>query len=113
MSCAVGLFLRRAVRGRRARVAGGVVAGLAAPALLISIAMTLSARHDRESLREAVVVSAGARPADERGVTTPGAFPLPEGARVELLESRSGWSRFRFGTSEGWIPTGSLRELER
>jgi hypothetical protein len=75
--------------------------------------MTLSARHDRRSLVEAVIVTAVARPVDERGVTTPGASPLPEGARVEVVESLGARTRVRFGTIDEWVPAGSLRELVR
>ena len=52
------------------------------------VAMTLAARHDRLDVREAVVVAAGARPTDERGIALAGATPLPEGARVEVVDSR-------------------------
>jgi hypothetical protein len=75
--------------------------------------MTLAARHDRLGLREAVVVSASARPVDERGVALAGATPLPEGARVEIVEGRGAWARVRFGTIEAIVPTGSLRDIAR
>ena len=110
---AMGLFARWLARERRVRIGGGVAAGLAAPVLVLSALMTLSARHDRRSLVEAVVVTAVARPVDERGVTTPGANPLPEGARVEVLETLGARTRVRFGTIDEWVPAGSLRELVR
>jgi hypothetical protein len=108
-----GVFVRRLARGRRARVGGGVVAGVAAPALVAAVAMTLLVRHDREWLHEAVVVSDSARPADERGIVLAGAFPLPEGARVEILDSHGASTEYRFGSTQGWVPTSSLRELAR
>jgi hypothetical protein len=110
---ALGLFVRWATRERRSRVAGGIVAGLAAPALALSAAMTLAARHDRLDLREAVVVSVAARPVDERGLSIVGATALPEGARVELVESQGSLARVRFGTREVWTTASALRELAR
>jgi hypothetical protein len=110
---ALGLFVRWATRERRSRVAGGIVAGVAAPALALSAAMTLAARHDRLDLREAVVVSAAARPVDERGLTIVGATALPEGARVEVVESQGSLARVRFGTREVWTTASALRDLAR
>jgi hypothetical protein len=107
---AMGLFARWATR---LRTSGGVAASVAAPLLIICVAMTLSARHDRLSLREGVVVTASARPSDERGIALPGATPLPEGARVELLDGRGASRRIRFGALEAWIASGAVRELAR
>ena len=109
-----GLFTRSRATHRRVRVGAGVAAGLAAPLLAIAVVMTLSSRHDRLELREAIVVSASARPSDENGLVAPGVTPLPEGARVELVESRAMWTRVRFGTTlDAWVPTSALRELAR
>jgi len=110
---ALGLLVRWAAGERRARVTGGIVASVAAPALALSIAMTLAARHDRLDLREAVVVAPAARPVDDRGITVAGATPLPEGARVEVIETQGTLAHVRFGTREAWIAAGVLRELAR
>jgi hypothetical protein len=109
----LGLFVRWLARAPRARVIGGVVAGVAVPVLLVATVMAVAARRDRQSLREAVVVSAAARPTDERGITLPGATPLAEGARVEIIASHAAWTRVRFGATEAWLPTTALRELAR
>jgi len=110
---ALALLVRWLVHSPRLRVACGVVAGVAAPALALSITMTLAARHDRLGLREAVVVAANARPTDERGIALSGATPLPEGARVEIVDARGGWSRVRFGALEVSVAAGALRDLAR
>jgi hypothetical protein len=110
---AVGLFVRWLARASRVRIGGGVAAGVAAPVLALSLLMALAARHDRRTLREAVVVVASARPTDDRGITVPGATALPEGARVEILDDRATSRRVRFGTVEAWLPSDALRELAR
>jgi hypothetical protein len=107
----IGLFARWLGKRPGTRIAGGVIASVGGPALAIAIAMTLAARHDRLTLREAVVVASGARPTDLRGLAVPGATPLPEGARVEIVEARGGSTRVRFGTTDAWIPSSTLREL--
>ncbi len=113
VSLAAGLFARAWGGRPRTRIAGGVIASIAAPALAVAVGMTLAARHDRWSLREAVVVAPGARPTDLRGLVVPGATPLPEGARVEVVESRGASTRVRFGAIDAWVPSGTLRELAR
>lgn len=113
VALAVGLFIRAFASERRIRISGGVAAGVAAPILVVAVSMTLAARHDRTRVREAVVVVGNARPTDERGITIPGGTPLPEGARVELVETEGARSRVRYGTIEARIPSGALRELAR
>ncbi len=111
IALSAGLFARWLGRASRLRVAGGITAGVAAFLLAASAAMTLAARHDRTSVREAVVVTASARPSDERGVSIPGATPIPEGARVEIVDDRGDLARVRFGTLDAWIVSGALREI--
>jgi hypothetical protein len=110
---AIGLFVRWLARAPRVRVAGGVSAGVAAPLVAVAVAMTLAAQHDRASLREAVVVVASERPSDPRGIALPGATPLPEGARVEVVGERGAWTRVRFGAVDAWVSSAGLRELAR
>jgi hypothetical protein len=108
-----GLFVRRLARRPRIRVAGGTAAGVATPVLVAAAVMTLAVRSDRLNLHEAVVVTDGARPTDERGLSVPGGTPLPEGARVEVLETRGSVSRVRFGSVEAWVASAALREIAR
>jgi hypothetical protein len=110
---ATGLLLRWLARAPRLRVACAIAAGVAAPALAVSVGMTLSARHDRLNLHEAVVVTSSARPTDERGIVVAGGTPLPEGARVEVLEARGPQTRVRFGAIEALVAAGALRDLAR
>ena len=113
LALSLGLFARWLGRGTRVRVAGGVTAGLAACAAAIAAAMTVSVRHDRHTLREAVVVTASGRPTDARGLALPGATPLPEGARVELIDSLDALAKVRFGSADIWVARSAVRELAR
>jgi hypothetical protein len=113
VALAGGLFARGWSGRVRIRIAGGVVAFVAAPALAVAMGMTLAARHDRWTLREAVIVAPGARPTDLRGLVVPGGTQLPEGARVEVVESHGASTHVRFGAIDAWIPSGALRELAR
>jgi hypothetical protein len=110
---AAGLAARAWGRPARLRIGGGVVAAVATPALLLAAGMTLSSRHDRLTFHEAVVVAPGARPTDPRGIAVPGATPLPEGARVEVVEPRGASTRVRFGVVDAWVSSSSLREIAR
>lgn len=113
LAFSLGLFARWLSGNARWRIAGGVVSGVAAPLLVLAVAMTAATRADRLSLREAVVVSSGARPTDERGIRVAGAHPLPEGARVQLIDERGAQTRVRFGGMDVWVPAGVLRQLAR
>jgi hypothetical protein len=113
VTLALGLFVRWLGRTGRVRVSGGIAAGVSAPALVLSLAMTLASRHDRLNLREAVVVVSTARPSDDHGIPVQGATPLPEGARVEVVDARGLATRVRFGTIEAWVTPSALRELAR
>ncbi|HEX3771585.1 MAG TPA: hypothetical protein VHV30_11995 [Polyangiaceae bacterium] len=113
VALATGLFARWLGAAARLRIGGGVLASVAAPVLAIAVGMTLAARHDRLTLREAVVVATGARPNDARGIALPGATPLPEGARVEIVEARGAATRVRFGVTDAWVSSSTLRELAR
>jgi hypothetical protein len=113
LALTTGLFMRWLRRGPRERIAGGIVASVAAPLLAATTAMTLASRHDRWTLHEAVVVTASARPTDERGITLPGSMPLPEGARVEIVEARGPSTRVRFGATDAWVQASALREIAR
>jgi hypothetical protein len=113
VALAAGLFARWLGKVRRARISGGVTAGVAGPLLAVAAAMTLAARHDRIHVREAVVVAANARPMNERGMPLPAGTPLPEGARVEIVYEGGGFSRVRFGTIEARIASSALRPIER
>jgi hypothetical protein len=109
----VGLFLRTFADASRVRIAGAVTSGLAVFVLVGSGGMTLLLRHERLSLREGVVVAPSARPADERGIAIPGAKQVPEAARVEIDETKPGWVHVRWGSTQGWVPSTTVRPIAK
>jgi hypothetical protein len=113
VSLSLALFVRWLSRAHRVRVGAGVTAGIAAPALVLATVMTLASRRDRHELHEAVVVAADARPVDSRGIALSGMAPLPEGARVEVIDTSGAVARVRFGTSDVHVAAGILREMAR
>lgn len=111
---AAGFGARAWSGARRVRIAGVVVAGASSLVLAASAGLAWKARSDRLHLHEAVVVAPAARPCDAHGIAITGATPLPEAARVELLDDERGsFSRVRFGATETWVPSSTLREIER
>lgn len=108
-----GLFLRWLAQGARARAGAAIAIVAAAPALVLAAALARTARHNRLYLREAVVVSASARPSDAKGIALPQSRPLPEAARVEIVEENAGWTEFRWGSLEAWVPAATLRPIAK
>jgi hypothetical protein len=108
-----GLFVRWLAGATRARISGGVVAAVAGPALTLAVVMTLATRHDRTHMREAVVVVASARSTDDHGLAIPGATPLSEGARVEVVDAHGAWPEVRFGSIQVRVGASALRDLAR
>ena len=104
---AAGLFVRRIADARRARIGATLVCSVAAPLLVLTALAAVVARDDRLHLREGVIVTAAARPSDERGIVRPGASTLPEAARVQVVESKAGWTRVRWGSLDAWVPAQS------
>ena len=111
LGCA--LFLRWLASQARARAGAAIALAVSAPALVLCAALARSARSDRLNLREAIVVSTGARPSDAHGIVLPQSTPLPEGARVEVLDQSGGFTEFRWGDLRAWVPGATLRALAK
>ena len=111
----VGLFVIWLARpqARRIKIGGAIAVAIAAPLLLASSLLTLSARDARLHRREGVLVSAAARPSDPRGVALPNLGLLPEAARVQILSSNAAWTQIRWGTLDAWVPSPLVRPLAR
>lgn len=106
---AVGLVLRRRPVGPL-HVAGSVLAPIAALALAGLVPLTWSARSLRVGTRAGVVVVPEVTLTDESG--KPLGAVVPEAAAVEVSVRRGGLVRVRWGSSEGFVPVGSVRVLE-
>jgi hypothetical protein len=109
----VGLFLRWLATASRARAAATIVIAVAAPTMVLAAALARTARSDRLHLHEAIVVSPSARPSDSHGIVLPQATPLPEAARVEIVDENGAWTEFRWGALDAWVPSQTLRPLAK
>ena len=107
----IALFVRRAAEERRSLIAATVTAAIASLLLLLGTTVTFAARHQRLTATPGVIVSAGARPTDERGLLLANAPTVPEAADVEILAHRAGWAQIRWGNVVAWIPAGSVRAV--
>jgi len=106
---AAGLFLRRKSSGALS-VAGRILAPTSFVLLCIFVPLTLGARRLRETTRAGVIVVPEVHLVDEQG-TALGGDPIPEAQAVEAGEVRGALIRVRWGSTEGFIPTGSVRLL--
>ncbi len=105
----LGLFLRRASTSGLS-VAGRVLAPTAFVFFFVFFPLTLGSRSLRLTTRAAVIVTAEVHLVDDAGTAT-GGDPIPEAQLVEAGELRGGLIHVRWGSTEGWIPTGSVRLL--
>jgi SH3-like domain-containing protein len=109
------LLARRFLRGDLLRLSAGVAAGIFATVALLLGAVTLGKRHQVMSVRDAVVVSAV--DGDQLNVFEgPGSqvrrFGLEEGARIQVLEQRRGWTKVRDDQGrDGWVAAGHIRRI--
>ncbi len=110
---AAALFLRWLAEGSRARAGAAIAIAVTAPVLILGAALARTARHDRLWLSEAIVISPAARPSDAHGIALPAATPLPEAARVEVVEQNAGLTEVRWGALDAWVPTSTLRPLAK
>lgn len=104
-----GLILRR-MPGHAKRLAGLIAVPIGALVLVVFAGLAGAARHVRHTTSQAVVTAPEARMLDERGLIR-NVEPVPEAARVEVLERKGALVRIRYGTTEGWTQSGSVRVL--
>lgn len=107
----VSLFVARATTERRSRIAAAVTGVVATLLVLLGTVSLFAARHQRLTATQGVIVTAGARPTDERGIVLPNGPIVPEAAEVEILGHRAGWAQVRWGNVVAWIPAGAVRPL--
>jgi hypothetical protein len=107
----ISLFVWRGVEERRGRIAAVVTATVATLLMLLGGVSMFAERHQRQTSTEGVIVSAGARPTDERGLVIASAPVVPEAAEVEIVGHRGAWAQVRWGKLLAWIPAGSVRPI--
>jgi len=105
------LFVRWLAKARRIRIAAAIALSVSAPALVAFALLALFARDDRLHLREGVIVAPSVRLSDERHIVLGSASPLPEAARVTVVETTPGWAHVRWGKADGWVPAQTVRPI--
>jgi len=112
LSLAIGIALR--FRTREHGIPSALAVGIGAFLLLLGGALGFSARHFRRTSTPAVVVVDEARLLDAAGRPLQGRAEgniVPEGSDVVLLERHAGLARIEWGSTEGWVVGGQVREV--
>ncbi len=104
-----GALLVRSHMNERGRFAATILAVLLVPLWGYGFLMSQIASRNHDTRKEAVVVVENLRLAGEQGVPLAGGDSLPEGARLEVLSTRDGWSSIEWGRSKGYVPVGAIR----
>jgi hypothetical protein len=117
LSLAWGLALRFLLRRTSAEVPGALGIGVGGLLLCLGGGLAGGARHFRRTSTLAVVVVPEARLLDETGRPLPvrpngDSTVASEGAEMYVLEHRGGLDRVEWGTTDGWVVAGQLREVE-
>jgi hypothetical protein len=110
---AAGIYVRVRARLKRVKVAGTTTCAVAGGLLLLTAFVVHSARDMRLHVREAIVVAPSTRLLDDRRVAFVAAAPLPEGARVQLLDDGADFARVKAGHLVGWLPSGTLLPMAK
>jgi hypothetical protein len=110
----LGLAARIWSKRDRIRLGGVIAATLGGVTLVLAGMLAAFARYERIHYRPAVVVVDEARLADENGtpITGPGSV-VPEGASVRVKDQRGPLAHVEWGTLDGWLSLGQLRQLSR
>jgi hypothetical protein len=113
LSLALGIALR--FRNREHGVPGALAIGIGAFLLVFGGSLGFTARHFRRTSTPAVVVVSEARLLDASGRPLQGRIAdgnvVPEGADVVLLERRAGLALIEWGSTDGWVIGGQVREV--
>ena len=111
LGLAAALFVFALAKSRQARVGAAIGWATLAPLLVVFAVMSHLARSDRLHLRQGVMITAGARPGDERGFPIRDSKTFPEAALVDILESRGDNLHVTWGSLDGWVPARVVRPL--
>jgi hypothetical protein len=111
-----GLALRLVLKRTGSEVPGALAIGVGGLLLCLGGGLAAGARHFRRNSTLAVVVVPEARLLDESGrplavASSSESNVVPEGAEVYVLERRGGLNRVEWGTTDGYVVAGQLREV--
>lgn len=113
IALSIGIVIRARAEAHRAKVAGTTTASLASGVLVLTALLLHSARDVRLHLREAVVIAPNVRLLDEKRVALTTVAPIPEGARVQLLDEGGDFARVMVGRTEGGLPSSALLPMAK
>ncbi len=108
----VGLVMRQTKAGAT-HMAGTIATPIGLTGLLLFALLAGRARHVRMNLRPAVVVATEARMLTREGTALLQEEPIPEAARIEVVERNGLLAKVRYGQREAWTHASSLRELSQ
>jgi hypothetical protein len=113
LALTVGILLRARAEARRLKVAGTTTSAIAGGLLLMLVFILQSARDIRLHVREAVVIAPSTRLLDDKHVALLSVAPLPEGARVQLLDEGADFAHVVAGRAVGWLPSGAVLPMAK
>lgn len=113
VSLAIGIVVRARATLKRLQVAGTTTCAVAGGLLVLSAVVLSSARDMRRHVREAVVIAPSTRLLDDRHVALVSVAPLPEGARVQLLDEAAEFAHVVVGHAVGWLPSSTLLPMAK
>jgi hypothetical protein len=113
LALAVGIVLRSKARVRRLKVAGTTTCAVAGGLLVVFSLVLAEARNVRLRVREAVVIAPSTRLLDDKHVAMLSVAPLPEGARVELLDEGADFAHVLAGRAQGWLPSSAVLPMAK
>jgi hypothetical protein len=113
LALTIGIALRARAQVHRLKVAGTTTSAIAG-GLLVVLALVLQASRDiRLHVREAVVIAPSTRLLDDKHVALLSVAPLPEGARVQLLDEGSDFAHVVAGRAVGWLPSAAVLPMAK
>jgi hypothetical protein len=113
LALAVGIVLRARAQRQRLRVAGTTTAAIAGGLLAATALIVHTARDIRHHVRDAVVIAPSARLLDAQHLALSSVAPLPEAARVQLLDESGDFAHVVAGRSEGWLPSSAVLPMAK
>jgi hypothetical protein len=113
VALAVGIVLRARAQVKRLKVAGTTTCAIAGGLLLLIAFVLQTARDVRLHVREAVVIAPSTRLLDDKHVALLAVAPLPEGARVQLLDDGTDFAHVVAGRAAGWLPSSAVLPMAR